>query len=474
MFGIIIFISCTTNNANKNLPNQKSSQYNSIDNIHLKPTADTMYQPLIRIKYKRPINGYNVIVEWLGADIIDDKLAYGNVLIHFKKNDAKGFTVHNPSYWDKGLNISDIKVRRNNTIELDYIPKNDKHLATESPFYFADMDFDEQDELVVVGWKAGRHYAHTYDVYDISDYYADKKTEPPFDNIELGITKFDLNKKQIIHCYENLFKAEHYVYEKVKTPSPESAISSDDKFILQEVIEKDFISNQDSSILVKQSHEYVAALPMIYIEYKQLINGYKVDLLWLPDCSVGEVAETGQAIIHFTNLDRRDFYIYCDSYSDNYLYGNDYKVQNNDKLIIDYISKDHEYLATKSPFYFSDMDFDGEDELVITNWGAGIKGGHKYEVYDIDDLGVRRKAQPPFDNIEQYFTIFKPNKKTIINYTANIYSEERLYYVLQNYDFISDGEIETIMDFALERYEKISDNLDTLVYDVVDNRFIKR
>ena len=236
---LIIFTGCTTNNSNKNDLNKKSVQQDTINNIALSHKTDTVSQS-ITLMYKRPVNGYNVSVEWLGAEIIDDDLAFGKVLIHFKKNDGTGFSVYHFGYWDEGLRVSDIKTRSNKTIELEYIPKDDMYLATRSPFYFADMDFDGQDELVVVGWKGGRQYAHTYDVYDISDYYADKKTTPPFDNVELDITTFNPKKKQIIHSHVNLFRSEEYVYQKVKTPSPGADISPGEKFILQEVIRTEF------------------------------------------------------------------------------------------------------------------------------------------------------------------------------------------------------------------------------------------
>ena len=240
LFCIITFISCTTNKSNKNALAQKWAQQNIINNIDLNQATDTIVQPVVLIKYKSSVNGYNVVVEWLGADIIDESLALGDVVIHFKKNDGTGFTVYHSCYWDEGLKVSDIKSRGNKTIELEYIPKNDKYLATRSPFYFADMDFDGQDELVVVGWKGGRHYAHIYDVYDISGSGAHKKTTPPFDTIESRITTFDPKKKQIIHSYVNLFRSEEYVYQKVKRPSPESDISPDEIFILQEVIRTEF------------------------------------------------------------------------------------------------------------------------------------------------------------------------------------------------------------------------------------------
>ena len=240
LFCIITLISCTTNKSNKKALDQKGVQQDIINNIDSTQTTDTISKPEVLIKYKSPVNGYNVVVEWLGAEIIDEYLAFGDVLIHFKKNDGTGFTVHNIAYWDEGLNVSDIETMSDKTIELEYIPKNDKYLATRSPFYFADMDFDEQDELVVVGWKGGRQYAHIYDVYEISDSSAHQKTTPPFDTIELGISKFDPKKKQIIHSYVNLFRSEEYVYQKVKTPSPESDISPHEEFILQEVIRTEF------------------------------------------------------------------------------------------------------------------------------------------------------------------------------------------------------------------------------------------
>lgn len=229
LFCIITFIGCTTNKSNNKVLDQNRVEQNIINNLDLNQTTDTIAQPALLIKYKSPVNGYNVVVEWLGAEIIDEYLAFGDVLIHFKKNDGTGFTVHNIAYWDEGLKVSDIEPMCNKTIELEYIPKDDMYLATRSPFYFADMDFDGQDELVVVGWKGGRQYAHTYDVYDISDFRAHKKTTPPFDTIESRITTFDPKKKQIIHSYVNLFRSEEYVYQKVN-----------EKFILQEVIKTEF------------------------------------------------------------------------------------------------------------------------------------------------------------------------------------------------------------------------------------------
>lgn len=140
------------------------------------------------IHYRQYINGYKVEVEWLKGDYIDEHLVFGDVLIHFIKEDGKGYTVHNPMYWDERLNAKEVRTKTGATFEIDYTLKNDKYLATNTPFYFEDMDFDGKDELVVVEWKGGRQSAHVYVVYDINDYYADKITSPPFDHIEQNIT----------------------------------------------------------------------------------------------------------------------------------------------------------------------------------------------------------------------------------------------------------------------------------------------
>lgn len=225
--------------------------------------------------------------------------------------------------------------------------------------------------------------------------------------------------------------------------------------------------------MVLTSTEQHNDLPQIHIEYKQKVNGYKVSVLWLSYCEVGEEAEMGQAIMHFVGDNRNDFYVYCPWYSDFHLYLNDYIIKERDKIVLDYINKNDEYLADLSPFYFSDMDFDGEDELVIANWHCGIKGGHSYDVFDIYPYEAIKKTLPPFDNIERYFTQFKPEEKTIINYRADVYSAEYLYYTLKPYDtFDENGEIVTKKDFILDKVECIEDNQKS-VYKVIDGKFIK-
>lgn len=420
------------------------------------------------IHYRQYINGYKVEVEWLKGDYIDEHLVFGDVLIHFIKEDGKGFTVHNPIYWDERLNAKEVRTKTGATFEIDYTLKNDKYLATNTPFYFEDMDFDGKDELVVVEWKGGRQSAHVYVVYDINDYYADKITSPPFDHIEQNITKFFPEKKQIVNSYVTLFRGEYLTYERVKVNASSSFTVDKEGFVLNSVVKKDFEGNEETISDAKGKD-----LPQVHIEYRQKVNGYKVNVLWLSYCQEGEESEMGQAIMHFTHNDGDDFYVYCPSYSDSHLYQNGYIVKDDDHIALDYVQKDNEYLASASPFYFSDMDFDGKDELVIVNWVSGAKGGHIYDVYEIHQHEAIKKSNPPFNDLQQYFTKFIPDEKTIVNYRSDVWSAEYRYFTIKPSDSIDEnGEIVTTEDLVLDKVE-YKDDRQTSVYRVIDGRFKK-
>ena len=51
-----------------------------------------------------------------------------------------------------------------------------------------------------------------------------------------------------------------------------------------------------------------------------------------------------------------------------------------------------------SPFFFSDVDFDGEEELIINNWKWGIRHCNTYDVYKITNNDVKQLTEAPFIN----------------------------------------------------------------------------
>lgn len=369
--------------------------------------------------YKQSVNGYKVSVELLTREGGDLPFA-GEALLYFSSPDGKRFSVYNPCYGDENLDLKALESGA--TKYIDYIPTDHPYLAGRSPFYFADMDYDGQEELVVVNWRSGRQFAHQYEVYEVEDHYADKKNEPPFDSIEQGRTDFRPAKKQIVNTFATLFEEEEFIYEKVESTVNSSFTVPRESFVLKSFDKKDVASKY----------------PEVHIEYKQRIKGYKVNVKFHSYAPAGELSEIGQTTLHFSHKDGHDFYVSCPYYSDPYLYLNEYIVRDNDNIKLDYVPKDDEYLATKSPFYFSDMDFDGREELVVVNWASGGKGGHSYDVYDIDeDYSLHKKENPPFDEIEQHFTSFDKSSQTITNSVVDgvWYSAEYHYKKSRNGTF---------------------------------------
>ena len=136
-------------------------------------------------------------------------------LINFRKDDGSGFTVFNDCYGDKSLTSTFLLEHKGEHFFIDYVSADDPYLASGSPFYFADMNFDGSKELVVVKWHGGPQFAHLYDVYTVEDYYADRITSPPFNHIEQYVTSFIPDKKQIINEFSNIWDLERFTLERV-------------------------------------------------------------------------------------------------------------------------------------------------------------------------------------------------------------------------------------------------------------------
>ena len=67
-----------------------------------------------------------------------------------------------------------------------------------------------------------------------------------------------------------------------------------------------------------------------------------------------------------------------------------------------------------SPFQFFDVDFDGKQELLISDWGQYQSGNH-YEVYKLDRDGLKLMNDLPFNAIDNC-TIINSENQTISLY----------------------------------------------------------
>lgn len=164
--------------------------------------------------------------------------------------------------------------------------------------------------------------------------------------------------------------------------------------------------------------------PRIFISYNQKVNGYKVNVIcFLHDCS-----DVNDAILHFQS-DTSEFYIYNPAYYEYGIwgkYGEKMTPKDGDTIYVNYTPKesseyaeDYGYLASHEiPFFFQDVDFDGIDELLITNWQCGSRGTSVYDVYKANQyygyrLGIIKLTDAPFYKMENGQTEFDPKEETI-------------------------------------------------------------
>lgn len=89
---------------------------------------------------------------------------------------------------------------------------------------------------------------------------------------------------------------------------------------------------------------------------------------------------------------------------------------------MDYTAKleSEEYLSDNSPFFFSDVDFDREDEFVINRYRSGSRESNAYDLYDVTSYGYfTQKTEVPFTELENGQCKFDSDNKTITVFGSN-------------------------------------------------------
>ena len=128
--------------------------------------------------------------------------------------------------------------------------------------------------------------------------------------------------------------------------------------------------------------------PHIYIKYKQPINGYTVKVMWLQDGEVGNA-------LFCLEKQGVQYYYFAEKWTDKILYDKGNTYPNNTVIELDYTTKleSEEYLSDNSPFFFSDVDFDGEDEFIINRYKSGSRDSNAYDVYRSEERRVGKECR---------------------------------------------------------------------------------
>lgn len=194
--------------------------------------------------------------------------------------------------------------------------------------------------------------------------------------------------------------------------------------------------------------------PRVYIKYKQPVNGYTVKVLWMPYTDEnGYTAETGNAILYFENEDNH-FYIQTKCYRDTAVYSHTH-LEDGDVLFWNYTPKKKgEILSKYSPFFFSDVNFDGEKELLINDYNGGSRGSNSYEVYKIHPYYADIIKEAPFANLENDMTDFDSANKTIAcHYSLSSFESTTHIYKQVKQEKIEWAEPEDSYKFELVRVD---------------------
>lgn len=193
-------------------------------------------------------------------------------------------------------------------------------------------------------------------------------------------------------------------------------------------------------------------LPQIPIKYKQKVNGYNVSVL----CFLGDSVayDQNKALFYFEN-DSSYFYVYNPSFHIGMLLGEDFQIGDSFFLDYTYPETTTELPDNDVPFFFQDVDFDGEDELLITKWQLGSRGSSRYDVYDLDkydgySIDIPQKTEEPFTLLENYKTTFDYEQKEIIMRYWEPYDMWKYVYKKVEYEDVTICDIDT-----LSRFDKI-------------------
>lgn len=172
----------------------------------------------------------------------------------------------------------------------------------------------------------------------------------------------------------------------------------------------------------------------VFVKYKQQVNGYDVSAICIVDTSQnGDLcssayhpsAVTGHGFIHFQN-DEHEFIVENPLFSYNKPSAHRQSLKNGMLVETDYIPfQAAAFNGSHSPFFFFDIDFDGEKELIVTLLeGMGYHGHDSYKAFKIPEAPTTNDgciilspmSTEPFSDMNDYTEIDTVGKTITVPY----------------------------------------------------------
>lgn len=213
---IVLFVSgCSANN---------NLWIRSLDEMALSDSIANNTQLKIYLKYKQPLNGYEITARWMPSDSYAET---GHIMVNFRHTSSgKTFQYIDDLYHnfdiDKIISSPGFEGYQNGNIYyLDYITKNpetykDSPFAYYMPFQFYDVDFDGKDELIINECdllKGG----NSYQAYKINDNSIQLMDSLPFNRLNNDV-EFDIENKSIrLYGIDGIFDNSLVVFSKHST-----------------------------------------------------------------------------------------------------------------------------------------------------------------------------------------------------------------------------------------------------------------
>jgi hypothetical protein len=178
--------------------------------------------------------------------------------------------------------------------------------------------------------------------------------------------------------------------------------------------------------------------PQITIEYLNLINGYKVKILWIPNKIASNENEkiVGPAILELKKNDGKTFYANFTNFSIDITIPN-LKMNNEFVQSFTPIYIQRKFNIEKDPFFFEDVNFDNSKELIISETGFFDFDRKVYRIFEIIENSDFRNNTLDELNEEAFLsygntTFDKENKEIIVVEYNGCCEYDQSYYKLRD------------------------------------------